>query len=176
MNFGPDDLNFTVAKTIYLLDMKTRTFKMRYFNGRIPQDMKRIFCTNLVPPERRTANTPFSQLRDQFGDEVGDAPPEPWIFPRSTNEQQKIAINRRYRIAGPVERMLATPVSSWERLVVQWITRKKPPCRTPMSRTWTTKTSPNHPSRLSYFRPRANTVRKAGFRHQSPVSHSASFF
>ena len=34
MNFGPDGLNFTPEKAIHLLDMKkSRTFKMRYFNG-----------------------------------------------------------------------------------------------------------------------------------------------
>ena len=60
-------------------------------------------------------------MREQFGDEVDEAntdgPQEEWIFPRSTNEQQNIAITRRYRIAGPVERMLATPASSWARFV-----------------------------------------------------------
>ena len=69
--------------------------------------MKRIFCTNLVPPEERTIK--FGENRE-FGD-------DDWIFPHSTNEQQNIAITRRYRIAGPVERMLATPSSNWSRFV-----------------------------------------------------------
>ena len=123
MNFGPSGLNFSCEKIIHLLDMKkTRTFRMRYFNGKIPAGMKRIFCTNLIPPEERKVEPAFfMSMREQFGDEVDETntagPQVEWIFPRSTNEQQNIAITRRYRIAGPVERMLATPASSWARFV-----------------------------------------------------------
>ena len=106
------------------LDMKkTRTFRTRlYFNGKIPAGMKRIFCTNLVPPEERKVEPAFfMSMREQFGDEVDETntagPQEEWIFPCSANEQQNIAITRRYRIAGPVERMLATPSSNWARFV-----------------------------------------------------------
>jgi len=126
MNFGPSGLNFTPEKTIHLLDMKkTRTFKLRYFNGTIPAGMPRIFVTNLTPPEERSA-TPQLFLHDQFpDDEMCVGPAEEWIFPRSSNEQQNIAIARRYRVAGPVKRMLATPTSSWERFVTGALDKEK---------------------------------------------------
>ena len=102
---------------------------MRYFNGKIPAGLPRIFCTNLTPPEERTINSALMEgLRDQFGDEVGadtGTKQEDWIFPRGRNEEQNIAIQRRYRIAGPVERMLATPVSTWERFVKEALDKKK---------------------------------------------------
>ena len=36
-----------------------------------------------------------------------------------------MAIRRRYNLAGPVERMLATPTSSWARFVKETVDKKK---------------------------------------------------
>ena len=49
--------------------------------------------------------------------ESKSAPSGDWIFPRGSNTEQDIAIRRRYRLEGPIERMLATPTSSWGRFV-----------------------------------------------------------
>ena len=63
--------------------------------------MPRIFITNPYP-------------YDEDGpDEEPNLHP---IFPNA-HGQSAVAIRRRYNLAGPVERMLATPTSSWARFV-----------------------------------------------------------
>ena len=116
MNFGPSGLNWTPEQLIRLLDTKKpRTIKARYSNAQRPAHMKLIFLTNLVPPEVTEAQPNF--LADQFPDmEATKQDTGEWIFPRGRNEEQDVAIRRRYRLVGPVTRMLATPASSWARL------------------------------------------------------------
>ena len=65
-------------------------------------------------------------LADQFPDMEGtSAPAGDWIFPRGSNTEQDIAIRRRYRLEGPVERMLAKPTSSWGRFVKEAMEKKE---------------------------------------------------
>jgi hypothetical protein len=122
MGFGPKDLNWTPLQVIRLLDTKKeRVIKCRYTNAKRPKDIKMIFCTNLVPPEVTEANN-WTWKADLEGT---GAPTADWIFPRGTNKEQDIAIRRRYRLEGPVERMLATPTSSWGRFAMEMMEKKE---------------------------------------------------
>ena len=82
-----------------------------------------IFCTNLTPPEV-LENDPNWLGVQQIVKEEHRQPSE-WIFPRGSNTEQDIAIRCRYRLEGPVERILATPTSSWGRFVKEAMEKKE---------------------------------------------------
>ena len=118
------DLGWTPAQCIRLLDTKTeRVIKCRYSNAKRPKDISIILSTNLVPPEV-LENDPNWLAAQQIVKEEHRQPSE-WIFPRGSNAEQDIAISRRYRVEGPVERMLATPTSSWGRFVKEAMKKKE---------------------------------------------------
>eukprot|EP00966_Prymnesium_polylepis_P008825 203487-Prymnesium_polylepis.1 len=75
-----DDMEFSEwmpEKVIHLLDIEnSRSFKSRHTDAQIPKGMKRIFSTNMDPPDA--------------------------IFPPGKNEEQQAAIDRRFVKHGPI--------------------------------------------------------------------------
>ena len=98
--------DLTPQMWIFLLDtLQNRTFAKQngahvlYGSATIWKGIKRIFVTNVAPPDEPDELHPLI-----CGGDCGDA-------------TIKVAIRRRYRVIGPVMRMMATPASSFARLV-----------------------------------------------------------